>query len=199
MWLLNYYRSNTFNKYQHQSLLVTEGGCPDEAHGWLEYRACCPSHLHPSVTLLANRCAWWYWPWHGTRCSWRSTSGQASDLVLPHQTLTDSEFPGTPPSHNVRNPHMQSPFHQAWSVPSGTKKIVFDCWNGFTASPSTQMTSTTTTFTTPWVWYKTTSYEYIASCDGYSTQLDTTVSHITIFFFMESTMALLFVFINYTV
>lgn len=95
---------------------TTEGGCPSEAHVWLQCRACCPSHPHPSTTLLANGCAWSQYHSTGkemcmvalttcvTRCSQASTSGHASDLVLPYQTLMNSEFPSTQPPHNVRNP-----------------------------------------------------------------------------------------------
>ena len=31
--------------------------------------------------------------------------------------------------------HTQSPFHQARSVPGGTKKTVFNCWNGYHSVP----------------------------------------------------------------
>ena len=31
--------------------------------------------------------------------------------------------------------HTQSPFHQARSVPGGTKKTAFNCWNGYHSVP----------------------------------------------------------------
>ena len=76
--------------------------------------------------------------------------------------------------------HTQSPFHQARSVPSGTKKTVFDCWNGYHSIPLHEEDRHLTTFITPWgrYRYKTAPQGYIASGDGYSCRFDELVSHI---------------------
>ena len=76
--------------------------------------------------------------------------------------------------------HTQSPLHQARSVPSGTKKTVFNCWNGYRSAPLLPDDHHLTTFITPWgrYRYKTTPQEYIASGDGCSRRFDEIVSHI---------------------
>ena len=76
--------------------------------------------------------------------------------------------------------HTQSPFHQARSVPGGTKKTVFDCWNGYHSVPLHPDDRHLTTFITPWgrYRYKTAPQGYIASGDGYSRRFDEIVSHI---------------------
>ena len=45
--------------------------------------------------------------------------------------------------------HTQSPFHQARSIPSGKKKTVFDCWNGYHSIPLHDDDRHLTTFITP--------------------------------------------------
>ena len=76
--------------------------------------------------------------------------------------------------------HTQSPFHQARSIPSNTKKTVFDCWNGYHSVPLHEDDRHLTTFITPWgrYRYKTAPQGYIASGDGYSRRFDEIVSHI---------------------
>ena len=76
--------------------------------------------------------------------------------------------------------HTQSPFHQARSIPSDTKKTVFDCWNGYHSIPLHEDDRHLTTFITPWgrYRYKTAPQGYIASGDGYSRRFDELVSHV---------------------
>ncbi|CAB4013560.1 Hypothetical predicted protein [Paramuricea clavata] len=64
--------------------------------------------------------------------------------------------------------HTQSPFHQVRSTPSGKKKCVFDCWNGYHSVPLHEYDRHLTTFITPWgrYRYKTAPQGYIASGDG---------------------------------
>ena len=47
--------------------------------------------------------------------------------------------------------HTQRPFHQARSVPQGTKKTVCDAWNGYHSVPLHPDDKHVTTFITPWV------------------------------------------------
>ena len=76
--------------------------------------------------------------------------------------------------------HTQSPFHQAWSIPSNKKKTVFDCWNGYYSVPLHKDDRHLTTFITTWgrYRYKTAPQGYIASGDGYSRRLDEIVAEI---------------------
>ena len=76
--------------------------------------------------------------------------------------------------------HTQSPFHQARSIPSNTKKTVFGCWNGYHSVPLHADDHHLSTFITPWgrYRYKTAPQSYIASGDGYSRRFDEIVSHI---------------------
>ena len=76
--------------------------------------------------------------------------------------------------------HTQNPFHQACSIPSNTKKTVFDCWNGYHSIPLHADDRHLTTFITLWgrYRYKTAPQGYIASGDGYSRRFDEIVSHV---------------------
>ena len=63
--------------------------------------------------------------------------------------------------------HTQSPFHLARSVPGGTKKTVFNCWNGYYSVLLHPDDHHLTTFITLWGRhrYKTATQGYIASGD----------------------------------
>ena len=76
--------------------------------------------------------------------------------------------------------HTQSPFHQARSVPSGKRKTVFDCWNGYHGIPLHSEDRHLTTFITPWgrYRYKTAHQGYIASGDGFFRRFDEIVADI---------------------
>ena len=77
--------------------------------------------------------------------------------------------------------HTQSPFHQARAVPHNTKKTVFDAWNGYHSVPIRPEDRHLTTFITPWGRYRymTAPQGYISSGDGYTRRYDEIVSHIT--------------------
>ena len=84
-------------------------------------------------------------------------------------------------AHAVRETHhTQSPFHQARSIPRNTKKTVFDAWNGYHSVPIREEDKHLTTFITPWgrYRYKTAPQGYIASGDGYTRRFDEVVSDI---------------------
>jgi len=76
--------------------------------------------------------------------------------------------------------HTQSPFHRACSIPSNTKKTVFDCWNGYHNVLLHADDRHLTTFITPWgrYHYITAPQGYIASGSGYSRWFSDIVSHI---------------------
>ena len=76
--------------------------------------------------------------------------------------------------------HTQSPFHQARSVPSSTRKTVFDAWNGYHSVPLHPDDRHLTKFITPWGRYRylVAPQGYIASGDGYSRRYDEIVADI---------------------
>ena len=76
--------------------------------------------------------------------------------------------------------HTQSTFHQARSVPHGTKKTIFDAWNGYHSVPLHPDDCHLTTFITPWGRYRycTAHQGYLASGDGYIRRYDETVADI---------------------
>ena len=76
--------------------------------------------------------------------------------------------------------HTQSPFHQARSVPANMKKTVFDAWNGYHSVPIREQDRHLTTFITPWGRYRycVAPQGYIASGDAYSRRYDEIVSEI---------------------
>lgn len=58
-------------------------------------------------------------------------------------------------THTTRETHhTPSPFLQAWSVPPGKKKTVFDAWNGYHSVPLCEEDRHLTTFITPWGRYR---------------------------------------------
>ena len=84
-------------------------------------------------------------------------------------------------THAVRETHhTQSPFHQARSVPHGTKKTVFDAWNRYHSIPIREEDRHLTTFITPSgrYRYQTAPQGYIASGDGYTRRFDEILSDI---------------------
>ena len=76
--------------------------------------------------------------------------------------------------------HTQSPFHQAQSIPHGTKKTIFDAWNGYHSVPLHPDDHHLTTFITPWGRYRycTAPQGYLASGDGYTRHYDEVLADI---------------------
>ena len=74
--------------------------------------------------------------------------------------------------------HTMSPFHQATSVPAGTKKTVVDAWNGYHSVYLDPKCRDLTTFITPWgrYRYKTTPQGYLAAGDAYTERFDKIIS-----------------------
>ena len=74
--------------------------------------------------------------------------------------------------------YTSSPFHQARTVPHGTKKTVIDAWNGYHSVPLREDDRHYTTFITPWGRYRycVAPQGYIASGDGYTRRYDEILS-----------------------
>ena len=82
--------------------------------------------------------------------------------------------------HTTRETHhMQSSFHQACSIPYGTKKTIFDAWNSYYSIPLHVDDYHLTTFITPWghYCYCTALQGYIALGDGCTHHYDEIVAH----------------------
>lgn len=76
--------------------------------------------------------------------------------------------------------HTPSPFHQARSIPANKLKSVFDCWNGYHSIPLHPDDRHYTTFITPWgrYRYKTAPQGYTATGDGYTRRFDEIVADV---------------------
>ena len=76
--------------------------------------------------------------------------------------------------------HTQSPFHQARSVPQNKKKTVLDAWNGYHSVPLHVEDRHLTTFISPWGRYRycVAPQGYIASGDAYTRRYDEIVAGI---------------------
>ena len=76
--------------------------------------------------------------------------------------------------------HTQSPFHQARKVPHNKRKTVFDAWNGYHSVPLHPDDRHLTTFITEWgrYRYKTLPQGYMAAQDAYSKRFDQIIEDI---------------------
>ncbi|CAB3996762.1 Hypothetical predicted protein [Paramuricea clavata] len=181
-WLLDYYHSSTFNTCEHQPLPLMEG---EQMRLMIDPNAEPKAHHTPIPVPL----------------HWQSEvkAGLDQDVALGvlepvpvgepvtwcHRMVVCAKKNGKPRRtvdfqalnlHATRETHhTQSPFHQVHSIPSGKKKCVFDCWNGYHSVPLHEDDRHLTTFITPWgpYRYKTAPQGYIVSGDG---QLDRQLS-----------------------
>ena len=76
--------------------------------------------------------------------------------------------------------HTMSPFHQATSIPGGTKKTVLDAWNGYHSVALDPSCKDLTTFITPWgrYRYRTAPQGYLAAGDAYTERFDRIISEV---------------------
>ena len=184
-WLLEYYKSSTFNTCEHQ-LLPLMDSVPmrlmvDPEAEPVAHHTPVPVPLHWQDQVKAGL-----------------DQDVALGVIEPvpigepvtwcHRMVVCAKKNGKPrrtvdfQALNVHDEthHTQSLFHQARSIPSRKKKTVFDCWNGYHSIPLHEEDRHLTTFITPWgrYRYKTAPQGYIASGDGYSRRFDKLVSHI---------------------
>ena len=186
-YLIDYYKSSTFNTCEHQPLPMMEG---PPLRLMVDPNAK-PIAVHTPIPV----------PIH-----WRDAvkAGLDQDVKLGviepvpigepvtwcHRMVVCAKKNGKPRrtvdfqplnAHATRETHhTQSPFHQARSVPHGKKKTVFDAWNGYHSVPLHKDDQHLTTFITPWgrYRYRTAPQGYIASGDGYSRRYDEIVAEI---------------------
>ena len=186
-FLIDHYRSSTFNTCDHQPLPLMTGP---------------PMHLmvDPDATPVAHHTPVPV-PLH-----WQDEvkAGLDQDVRLGvlepvpigepvtwcHRMVVCAKKNGKPRrtvdfqplnAHATRETHhTPSPFHQARLVPHGKKKTVLDAWNGYHSVPIHSGDRHLTTFITPWgrYRYKTAPQGYIASGDGYTRRYDEIVADI---------------------
>eukprot|EP00794_Sanderia_malayensis_P002911 gene2911-3363_t len=186
-WLLDYYKSSTFNTCEHQPLptmesipmrlMIDPDATPVAHHSPvpvpLHWQAEVKASLDDDVALgviepvpVGEPVTW---------CHRMVVCAKKNGKPRRTVDLQALNLHATRETH-----HTQTPFHQARSVPSNVKKTVFDCWNGYHSVPLHPDDIHLTTFITPWgrFRYKLAPQGYIASCDGYSHRFDEIVSDV---------------------
>ena len=186
-FLLDYYRSSTFNMCEHQplpmmdvtpmKLMVDPDAEPVAHHSPIPV----PLHWQEQVKAGIDR---------DVALGVLEPVPVGEPVTWCHRMVVCPKKDGTPRRtvdlqalnrYATRETHhTQSPFHQARSVPHGTKKTVLDAWNGYHSVPIRPEDRHLTTFITPWgrYRYKTAPQGYAASGDGYTRRYDEIVSHL---------------------
>ena len=177
-YLLNRYKSSTFNVCEHQTLPLMEGlpmrlmidphatptahhsPIPVPLHWQDEVKAGLDRDVRLGVVPIGDPVTWCH---RMVIC--------AKKTGKPRRTI---DFQALNLHATRETHHTQSPFHQARSVPQGKKKTVFDAWNGYHSVPLHPEDKHYTTFITPWGRYRycTAPQGYIASGDGYTRRYD---------------------------
>ena len=186
-FLLEYYKSSTFNVCNKQPLKLLEGPPlslhvnPDATPKAYHSPIPVPLHWQEEVKDALDQ---------DVRLGVLEEVPIGEAVTWCHRMVVCAKKNGKPRrtvdfqalnAHAVRETHhTPSPFHQARSVPKGTKKTVLDAWNGYHSVPIREEDRHLTTFITPWgrYRYKTTPQGYIASGDGYTRRYDSLVTDI---------------------
>ena len=186
-FLLDFYKSSTFNKCDRQPLPLMEGPPlhmrVDPTAQPVAYHTPIPVPLHWQAEVKAGLD-------QDVRLGVLEEVPIGEPVTWCHRMVVCAKKNGKPRRtvdfqplnmHAVRETHhTPSPFHQARSVPPNTKKTVLDAWNGYHSVPIREEDRHLTTFITPWgrYRYKTTPQGYIASGDGYTRRYDALVTDI---------------------
>ena len=160
-WLLSHYKASTFNTCHHQPLRPMEGPPlrlmvdPDTKPVACHTPIDVPIHWRSDVKAgLDQDCSMGVIEEvpTGTPVTWchRMVIG-AKKNGKPRRTV---DLQALNASATRETHHTQRPFHQARSVPHGTKKMVCDAWNGYHAVPLHPDDRHLTTFITPWGRYR---------------------------------------------
>ena len=186
-WLIERYRSSTFNLCENQDLSLVSGPplklnvnpevTPTAVHTPIPV----PIHWHEEVKAQLDRdCKLGVIepvPW-GEPTIWCSRmitvakSNGSPRRTIDLQALNDASLRQT---H-----HTPPPFHLAMSVPHNTKKTIFDAWNGYHSLAIREEDRHYTTFITPWGRYRycCAPQGFLASNDGYTRRFDEIISDI---------------------
>lgn len=186
-WLLNHYKSSTFNICEHQTLplipgpplhiMIQDDAQPHTVHTPIPV----PIHWQKEVKKGLDRDVKLGViepvPW-GTPTTWCSRM-----VVVAKKDGTPRRTVDLQPLNAVscrQTHHTVSPFHQASTVPHHTKKTIFDAWNGYHSIPICEDDRNLTTFITPWgcYRYKTTPQGYLAAGDAYTRRFDELIADI---------------------
>lgn len=186
-YLLDFYRSSTFNTCEHQPLPHMNGPpmklMIDPEAKPVAHHTPVPVPLHWQDAVKAGLD-------QDVRLGVIEPVPVGEPVTWCHRMVICAKKNGTPRRtvdfqplnvHATRETHhTPSPFHQARSVPHGKKKTVFDAWNGYHSVPICEEDRHLTTFITPWgrYRYKTAPQGYIASGDGYTRRYDELVADI---------------------
>ncbi|MCG8044423.1 MAG: reverse transcriptase family protein, partial [Candidatus Thiodiazotropha endolucinida] len=186
-YLLDYYKSSTFNTCDHQQLPLMD--CPpmklmvDPNAKPVAHHTPVPVPLHWREDVKAGLD-------QDVRLGVLEQVPIGDPVTWCHRMVVCAKKTGKPRRtvdfqalnvHATRETHhTPSPFLQARSVPAGKKKTVFDAWNGYHSVPICEEDRHLTTFITPWgrYRYKTAPQGYIASGDGYTRRYDEIVADI---------------------
>lgn len=187
-WLLEYYKSSSFNVCEHQALPMMSGPPihlmvdPDARPVASHTPIPVPVHWHEDVKAGLNQ---------DVRLGVIEPVPIGTPVTWCHRMVVCPKKSGKPKRtvdlqplnrHAARETHhTQSLFHQARAVPHHTrKKTVFDTWNGYHSIALDAQDRHLTTFITPWGRYRylVGPQGYIASGDSYSRRFDEIVADI---------------------
>ena len=180
-FLLEYYKSSTFNVCQHQNLPMMTG---PPLHIMIEDNARPVAHHKPTPVPVH----WQQDVYDGLDQDVRLGVLEPVPIGTPvtwiHKMVVIPKKSGKPRrtvdlqalnNYAVRETHhTESPFHQARAVPPNTFKTVSDAWNGYHSIPLHEPDRHLTTFITPRgrFRYRVAPQGYIASGDGYTRRFD---------------------------
>ena len=186
-FLIDYYKSSTFNTCDHQPLPLMDGPPmklmidPDAEP--VAYHTPVPVPLHWQDDVKAGLD-------QDVRLGVLEPVPIGEPVTWCHRMVVCAKKTGKPRRtvdlqslnrHATRETHhTPSPFHQARSIPHGKRKTVLDAWNGYHNVPIREEDRHLTTFITPWgrYRYKTAPQGYIASGNGYTRRYDEIVATI---------------------
>ena len=184
-WLLDYYKTSTFNTCAHQTLPMMSG----PPLRLMIDPAAKPVAKHKPIPIPIH---WQQQVYAGLDQDCKLGVIEPVPVGTPvtwcHKMIIIAKKSGKPRrtvnmqalnDHAVRETHhTQSPYHQARSVPPNTYKTIFDQWNGYHSIYLHEDDRHLTTFITPKgrYRYKVAPQGYIASGDGYTRRFDEIVA-----------------------
>ena len=186
-YLLNYYKSSTFNTCPHQPLPHMSGPpmklMIDPKATPVAHNSPIPVPLHFLEPVKADL-------ERDVRLGVIEAVPTGTPTKWCHRMVVCPKKDGTPRrtvdfqalnKHACRETHhTPSPFHLARSIPHHVKKSTCDAWNGYHGVRLVDEDKELTTFITHWgrYWYKTAPQGYIASGDAYTKRYDAITSEV---------------------
>ena len=180
-YLLDYYKSSTFNTCEHQPLPLMSGPplklCIDPNADPVAHHSPIPVPVHWQKRVKADLD-------RDVRLGVIEPVPVGDPITWCHRMVVCSKKNGEPRrtvdlqplnAHATRETHhTQSPFHQVRTIPEGVKKTVSDAWNGYHSVPLQPEDRHFTTFITPWGRYRycTAPQGYVSSGDAYTRRFD---------------------------